>query len=169
MMRTRRLARDWVDIRSDWPGLSLYERFETSVAYFLTLVIAVVIVVALSRLFVNVIDTLVLRSLDPLEHSVFQQVFGGIMTLLIALEFNHTLRYSVAGERGIIHARVVILIALLAVARKVIVADLYEVGPASVAAYSVLALSLGLAYWLVRDVDPVQNAIGPGHGEPRTE
>jgi hypothetical protein len=32
-----------------------------------------------------VVDTLVLRSLNPLEHGVFQEVFGEILTVLIAL------------------------------------------------------------------------------------
>jgi hypothetical protein len=37
--------------------------------------------------------------MNPLEHSVFQQVFGEIMTVLIALEFNHTLQYVITRER----------------------------------------------------------------------
>jgi uncharacterized membrane protein (DUF373 family) len=45
--------------------------------------------------------------------------------------------------RNIIQAKVVILIALLAVVRKVIVVDLYEATPASVAALAGLVLSLG--------------------------
>jgi uncharacterized membrane protein (DUF373 family) len=73
----------------------MYQRFEASVAFLLTLVIGAVIVVALYRLMVSVIETLVLKSLNPLDHSVFQQVFGEIMTLLIALEFNHTLHYVI--------------------------------------------------------------------------
>jgi uncharacterized membrane protein (DUF373 family) len=73
------------------------------------------------------------------------------MTVLIALEFNHTLQYVIAREIGIIQARTVILIALLALARKVIVIDLYAAAPATVAALGVLALSLSVAYWLIRN------------------
>ena len=43
------------------------------------------------------------------------------MTLLIALEFNHTMQYVITRERGIIQGKIVILIAQLALARKVIV------------------------------------------------
>jgi len=52
-----------------------------------------------------------------------------IMTVLIALEFNHTLQDVLARERGIIQARTVVLIALLALARKVIIIDLYATAP----------------------------------------
>jgi hypothetical protein len=40
-------------------------------------------------------------------------VLGENLTLLIALEFNHTLQYVITRERGIIQAKIVILIALL--------------------------------------------------------
>jgi uncharacterized membrane protein (DUF373 family) len=91
--------------------------------------------------------------MNPLEHSVFQQVFGEIMTVLIALEFNHTLQYVITRERGIIQAKIVILIAELAVVRKIIVADLKDSSPASVAALAALIVALGVTYWLMRERD----------------
>jgi uncharacterized membrane protein (DUF373 family) len=149
----KQLPRTLVDIHREWAVLSMYQRFETSVAFVLTLVISLVIIVALYRLAVGVIDTLVLRSLNPLDHSVFQEVFGEVMTLLIALEFNHTLHYVITGERGIIQTKIVILIAELALARKIIVTDLLQVAPASAFAIATLMLALGLTYWLMRERD----------------
>jgi uncharacterized membrane protein (DUF373 family) len=146
----RRLPGSWTDIRRDWNVLTAYQRFESLVAFFITIVIGAVIVVALARLIVNVIVTLVLEAHNPLDHTIFQLVFGDIMTLLIALEFNHTLQYVITGERGIIQARTVVLIALLALARKVIIIDLHTTAASTVAALGALALALGLAYWLIR-------------------
>jgi len=145
--------RSWADVRNAWKTLAGYERFEVVVALLLRGVIGIIIVVALYRLIAGVVDTILLRALNPLDHVVFQQVFGAIMTLLIALEFNHTLRYVAPGARGIIQARIVILIALLALARKIIVADLFEIAPAELLGLAALSLSLGVTYWLVRDTD----------------
>jgi uncharacterized membrane protein (DUF373 family) len=131
----------------------MYRRFEAAVAFALTIVISTVILVALCRLIVSVADTLVLRALNPLEHEVFQRVFGEIMTLLIALEFNHTLQYVVSGERGIIHTKMVVLIALLALARKVIIVELFTAAPAALLALAALTLALGVTYWLMRERD----------------
>ena len=159
----RERPQGWIELRRDWGLLSMYQRFEASVAFLLTLVIGAVIVVALYRLMVSVIETLVLKSLNPLDHAVFQQVFGEIMTLLIALEFNHTLHYVITGERGIIHTQMVILIAELALARKIIVTDLFQASPASTLALAILMLALGVTYWLTRDRgDGVSDAVnGP--------
>ena len=145
----RQLPRHWEEIRRDWPTLPAYQRFETFVAYLLTVVIAVIIVIALTRLIWSVIETLVLQALNPLEHQVFQLVFGEILTLLIALEFNHTIQYVMNRKRGIVHARVVIVIALLALSRKVIVTDLHSVSAAWLAALGGLVLALGATYWLM--------------------
>jgi len=149
----KQLPRNWVDARREWGILTLTERFEAAVAFLLTAVISAVILVALARLVVSVVDTLVFQALNPLEHAVFQRVFGEIMTVLIALEFNHTLRYVITRERGIVQAKIVILIAQLAVVRKVIVTDLYDAAPASVAALAGLVLALGVTYWLMRERD----------------
>jgi len=135
----------------NWGAMNLYERFEALVALALTAIITIVILVALWRLVISVVDTLILRSMNPLEHSVFQTVFGEILTLLIALEFNHTLRYVVTRGWGIIQAKIVIVIAVLALVRKIIVSDMSAVPPATVRAEAALLLALGLTYWLMRE------------------
>jgi uncharacterized membrane protein (DUF373 family) len=134
----------------------------------LTLIISMVILVALYRLLVSVLTGLVFGALDPLEHSVFQTVFGEIMTLLIALEFNHTLQYVVNRTQSIIQTRILLLIALLAAARKVIILDLKEMGIGPTLGLAAIILVLGMTYWLIREQDdrlPGAKPGGIGEGE----
>ncbi len=86
------------------------------------------------------------------------------MTVLIALEFNHTLRYMVARERGIVQAQAVILIAQLAVARKIMVVELYEMPPGAMAAMAGLVLALGITYWLIRERDASERHVSEREG-----
>jgi uncharacterized membrane protein (DUF373 family) len=145
-------------LKAQWPVMSYYQRFESGVAVVLTLMIGFIILVALYRLGATVIAGMLLGILDPLDQAVFQTVFGEIMTLLIALEFNHTLQYVVKREQSIIQTKVVLLIALLAVARKFIILDLHEVGPAEMFGLAAVALALGITYWLVRERDELPRA-----------
>ena len=78
-------------LRDQWAIMSLYERFEQVVALVLSAVIAVIIVVSLFQLIAIVFTLLVLDAFNPLDHKVFQSVFGMIMTLLIAMEFKHSI------------------------------------------------------------------------------
>jgi uncharacterized membrane protein (DUF373 family) len=142
----------WQRFRQDWAVLTAYQRFESVVAVILTLLVALVIAVALYRLMLTVFGELLL-GVDPLEQDVFQQIFGDVLTLLIALEFNHTLQYMVTRQQSIIQTKVVLLIALLALARKFILLDLEEVNPAQLVALAATALALGIVYWLMRERD----------------
>src|SRR2546430_15390032 len=148
----------WTRLQTRWAVLSHYQRFEGFVALVLTLVIGLIILVALFRLTFSVVTGLLLGLLDPLDPGVFQTVFGEILTLLIALEFNHTLQYVVKREQSIIQTKVVLLIALLAVARKFVILDLHEVGPAEMLGLAAVALALGITYWLVRERDELPRA-----------
>lgn len=143
----------WRKLKEDWVVLSYYQRFESVVAFVLTIVVGLIILVALYRLTSSVMAGLVFGVLDPLEPSTFQTVFGEILTLLIALEFNHTLQYVVKREQSIVQTKVVLLIALLAVARKFIVLDLTEMGATQLAGLAAVALALGICYWLLRERD----------------
>jgi uncharacterized membrane protein (DUF373 family) len=143
----------WNHLRTQWGVLSYYQRFEGFVALVLTLVIALIILVALFRLTFRVITGLLFGVLDPLDPGIFQSVFGEILTLLIALEFNHTLQYVVTRQQSIIQTKVVLLIALLAIARKFIVLDLGGVDAAQLLGLAAITLALGVAYWLIRERD----------------
>jgi uncharacterized membrane protein (DUF373 family) len=136
-----------------WTALTFYQRFESAIAFILTLIIGLVILVALYHLVLEVVVGLVFGVLNPLEHEDFQDVFGEIMTVLIALEFNHTLQYAVTREQSIIQTKMVLLIALLALARKFIILDLTETTPNELLGLAIVTLTLGITYWLMRERD----------------
>jgi uncharacterized membrane protein (DUF373 family) len=133
-----------------WRILSFYERFEQVVSVILTMIISIVIVYALFALAHEVFYDLLLGGKDPLEHATFQRIFGMIMAVLIALEFKHSIIKVTIRSEGIIRVTTVILIALLAIARKLIILDFEHSSPAWLASLSLSVLALGIAYWLLR-------------------
>jgi len=141
------------ETRRAWPGLSLYERFEEVVVVGLTALIALIIVAAMINLCFRVVLLVVFGLLDPAEHSVFQAVFGMIFTVLIALEFNHSILSVLHRQESIIQLRTVILIALLALARKFIILDASKTEPLTIIGLAAAVLALGAVHWLVRDQD----------------
>ena len=74
------------DTREHWPIMSVYERFEQVVAIVLSLVVAVVIALALVQLVNRIVLLLLSGAIDPLEHNVFQALFG----MMVALESRMT-------------------------------------------------------------------------------
>lgn len=147
--------------------MGFYERFEQGVALILSAVIAVIIVVALWQLIRTVFVLLISNSLNPLEHQVFQSVFGMIMTLLIAMEFKHSIIKVVLRRDSIIQVKTVVLIALIALARKFVILDI-DTSPGKIAALAAALLALGVVYWLLRERDDREAEKHAG-GDPQSD
>ena len=133
-----------------WNLMTVYERFEQGIALILTGLIAVVIVIATLELTKEILQLILADRMNPLDHRLFQTLFGQVMTVLIALELKHSILRVVARKENIIQVKTVLLIGLLAISRKFIVLDLNEVQAEMVLALSVSVIALAIAYWIVR-------------------
>ena len=146
-------------IRPQWSMLTFYERFEQVIAHILSIVISVVVLVSLWQLIRAVVVLLLSGAFDPLDHAVFQAVFGMVMTLLIAMEFKHSIIRVMLRRDHIVQVKTVILVAMLAIARKFIILD-PATDAAHIAALAAGLVALGSVYWLMRQRDdPVDAAI----------
>ena len=154
-MESRRAAprKFFEETREHWPIMSVYERFEHIVAIVLSLVISVVIALALVQLVIRIVPLLLSGAIDPLEHEVFQALFGMIMTLLIAMEFKHSIVRVALRRLNIIQVKTVLLIALIALSRKFVILDSSATGASTIAALAGATLVLGVVYWLLRERD----------------
>ena len=143
-----------MDIRTaQWEVASTYERFEQIVVLILTGLIIVVIASAVWHLAIKILFGLVLTSFDPTDPTVFQTIFGMIFTVIIALEFKHSVLIMVKRQESIVQVRTVVLIAMLAVIRKFIIIDLSSETANQMFALAAGIIALGGVYWLVRDQD----------------
>jgi uncharacterized membrane protein (DUF373 family) len=139
---------------SKWQLLTFYERFEHVVILVLSGLISIVVALAVWNLILKLFASIVLSSgFDPTDYSVFQALFGTILTVIIALEFNRSLLVVAERRHGIVQVRTVILIALLAVVRKLMVIDLSGANASHLFALSAAILVLGCVFWLVREQD----------------
>ena len=143
----------FAETREAWPALGAYERFEQLVCLALSFLVGAIVLDALLHLAVRIAQLVALGAVDPADQGVFQAVFGMVMTVLIGLEFNHTVLGVLERKRHVVQVRTVVLIALLAVVRKFIVLDLHEAEPSMLAGLAAAVLALGAVHWLVRDQD----------------
>jgi uncharacterized membrane protein (DUF373 family) len=154
------LASELKELRSKWQTLSIYEKFEQLVVGVLTAVIALIVAVATWQLLLHTLKLVDSHLINPADPQVFQSLFGMVLTVLIALEFKHTLLVVKHHRRAIVQVRAVVLIALLALVRRFIILDLYQTTPSVIAALAGAALALGIVFWLVSNPEqPPDNAL----------
>jgi uncharacterized membrane protein (DUF373 family) len=147
-----RLKQELADARRRFDLLNFYGKFEQIVIFILTVLIAVFVIFAVWNLALKVLQSIASSTLDPTDYSVFQTVFGAILTVIIALEFKKSLLVSAERQQSVVQVRTVILIALLAVVRKVLILDLAH-ATTELFALAAAIIALGAVYWLVRDQD----------------
>ena len=108
---------------------------------------------ALLHLLARVALLVIFGLVDPADQAVFQAIFGMILTVLIALEFNHSILSVLERKQSIVQVRTVVLIALLALVRKFIILDASKTEPLTLLGLPTAILALGAVHWLVRDQD----------------
>jgi uncharacterized membrane protein (DUF373 family) len=147
-------------IREELRGVT--EQFQAAIAIsavrahilLLTALIVVIVIAVVWSLSLKILFGLVLSgSLDPFDYSAFQAVFGMIFTAIIALEFKKSLLVVAERRETFVQIRSVVLIALLAICRKVIILDLTETDALHIVGLAAAILALGVVYWLIRDSD----------------
>lgn len=143
-----RLKEEFAAEQKAWEPLTFYQKFEHVIVLILSGLIAVIVAFATWNLALKVVASVLSSSFDPTDFEAFQAIFGMIFTVIIALEFKRSLLVLAERNKSIIQVRTVILIALLAVVRKLIILD-----PASEASHlfalAATTLALGACYWLV--------------------
>ncbi|MNT66176.1 Phosphate-starvation-inducible E [compost metagenome] len=108
---------------------------------------------ALLQLCRRVVPLVIGGAIDPLDHDVFQALFGSIFTVLIALEFKHSIVRPALRRNSIVQVRTVLLIALLALSRKFVILDSAATPALTIAALGFATLVLGIVCWLLRERD----------------
>jgi uncharacterized membrane protein (DUF373 family) len=123
--------------------LKIFERIVV-----ISLIIMMVIVIFLSTIGLG--RTLVLDIVTPpnffLNISELLDIFGFFMLILIGVELLETIRAYLNDHQ--VHVEIVLEVALIAVARKIVIIDVKEYSPLTLLAIAAIVLALSSAYYL---------------------
>ncbi|GAA6172629.1 phosphate-starvation-inducible PsiE family protein [Colwellia sp. KU-HH00111] len=110
------------------------------------------IIVAIAIVELGII--LYLDIFDPTDDVLFLEidelfkVFGFFFIILIGFELVETVEMYF--KDNVIHAEVVLLVAVIAVSRKVILLDLEKYDPLAIVGLGIIIVALGACYWLIK-------------------
>jgi uncharacterized membrane protein (DUF373 family) len=139
-------------LRKAWRGLDYYERFELVALRVVQVVLGAVTAYAIVLVTIEVAKDFALGT-GFLEKEVLQDTFGSILTVLILLEFNHSVHVAVSQRTGAVQVRIVVLITVLVIARKLMLLDFATTSVEMLLGLAALLLALGVLYWLITTGD----------------
>ncbi len=137
----------------------LYTRFELVVSAVLLIFVSIIIVYSLVVLAVTLFDELTAGG-HLVEAAALKDTFGLILSILILVEFNHSIALAMRRRSGVLQVRVIILITIIVIARKLILLDYGTVTLATLGGLGGLALGLGALYWLLSNAQTRRFAAG---------
>jgi len=73
--------------------------------------------------------------------------------VLISLEFKHSIVKVITKNKSVVQVKTVLLIAILAISRKMIILDTKTMSPLTIFSLSSVLVALGIVYWLMRQRD----------------
>ena len=135
-------------LKEHWSSLTLYERFEQIVSRIVMVLISAIIIYSLILVSIDLFDQLTFdRSFA--DTTAMKDVFGSVLTVLILIEFNHSIALAMTKKTGVLQERGVVLIVILVISRKVILLDFSTASFESLIGMGGSALAFGVLYLLI--------------------
>jgi uncharacterized membrane protein (DUF373 family) len=152
-------------IRQKLLAVADYERFEHAALRYVQLLLAAITLFAMVLVTIDLVRDFGLGE-QFMEKEVLQDTFGSIFIVLILLEFNHSLHLAIKHRAGAVQVRMVVLIAVLVIARKLMLLDYATVDIRTLLGFAVLLLALGGLYWLISHSDARHQPAGKPEPTP---
>ena len=131
-------------------AVSLIRMAKKWMSFIVLILMAIIVAIAIVELGI----ILYLDLFDPTDDVLFLEIdeifriFGFFFIILIGFELVETIEMYF--KDNVIHAEVVLLVAVIAVSRKVILLDLEKYDPLAIIGLGIIILALGGCYWLIK-------------------
>jgi uncharacterized membrane protein (DUF373 family) len=131
--------------------LTLLKRFERLIAWVLAVLLLSVILLATIDLAVDLVKTVIFVAPHFLVGvNQLLSLFGWFLLILLGLELLESVKSFLQDD--LIHVEVVLIVAIIALARKVIILEFKEPTPITLVGIAALVLALAVSYRLIIDV-----------------
>ena len=120
----------------------------------MSLLVLMVMTIVVAVSIVELVIVIYLDIFDPTDDVLFLEIdelfriFGFVFIILIGFELMETVEMYL--KQNVIHAEVVLLVAVIAVSRKVILLDLEKYDPIAIIGLGIIILALGGCYYLIK-------------------
>jgi uncharacterized membrane protein (DUF373 family) len=125
--------------------------FENIIIWVLIVMMVLVLVISIVQLGYSVFIYLTDEPFHILDEKMMMGLLGSILIVLIGIELLDTIKVYLKDD--VVHVEIVILVAVIALARKIIVMDFDKYSYGMLIALGVMLIALAAAYYLIKHAD----------------
>lgn len=137
----------------------IFHYFERSIVLILLFLMGIIILISTFELFVSIVSQISNHSHEDglmfLQLQELLELFSFILLIVIGLELFETIKIYLNKHK--IQAEFILLVALTAIARKVIVLDYSKVDHILILGIAAIILALSLGYYLIKRADHIKD------------
>jgi uncharacterized membrane protein (DUF373 family) len=128
--------------------LSYMKKFERFVIFLLMALMALVVFLSVIELSWIVLRNMISPPFILLKIDQLLEIFGLFLLVLIGIELLDTIKAYI--QENMVHAEVVLMVAIIAISRKVIILDIKKIASATLMGIGVVIIALSIGYYLVK-------------------
>jgi len=133
--------------------LKFLEKFDRIVIIILTSMMSLVVVLSILELGWTIAKDIIDNFSGPLNFMVLDNlltILGLFLLILIGFELLETMKIYLKDD--VVHVEVILLVAIIAVARKAVVLDLEKVDGITIISLGVIIIALAIGYFIIKKV-----------------
>ncbi len=133
--------------------LNFLKKFERIIVLALISMMALVIVLSILELGWTIGRNIVDNFKGPLNFMLLDNllaIFGLFLLILIGVELLETMKIYLKDD--VVHVEVILLVAIIAIARKAVVLDLEKVDSITIISLGIIIIALAMAYFIIKKV-----------------
>ncbi len=121
---------------------------QRGIIYFTLLIISILLMLSLIDVFLRLYDGLVNSPLREFIDQQYQELIGLFLMILIGVELLEAVKGFLKTE--VLHVELVVLVAIIAISRKVIVWGLTKSTALEMLSLAAMLVALALTYWVIK-------------------
>jgi len=114
-------------------------------------VMSVILILAFIDIVITIKDEIIAAPMFNIDAGELMNLFSLFLVLLIGLELLETVKAYLKDD--IVHVEFIILVAIIAIARKVIIWDFNKYSTTELLSLSAMIVALGITYFLIKKAD----------------
>jgi len=133
--------------------LKFLEKFDRIVIIILTSMMSLVVVLSILELGWTIVRDIIDNFSGPLNFMVLDNllsILGLFLLILIGIELLETMKIYLRDD--VVHVEVILLVAIIAVARKAVILDLEKVDGITIISLGVIIIALAIGYFIIKRV-----------------
>jgi len=145
--RVKAIGHSELGVDEDDPMINVLHRIIRGAVRVLAVLMVLTILWGVVEVVMVLYSKILLPSFEDLRPRDIIVVFGAFLAVLIAIEIFMNITLYLRDD--VVHVRLVVATALIAIARKVIILDFEKIEPLYIFATAAVVLALGIVYWLM--------------------